>query len=147
MGKAIVMGRKTWESIGRSLPGRQNIVVTRCSNYLAPGCQVVDSLVSAIAIATSAEVMVIGGGELYGQALPLAQGMILTVVDCAPEADTWFPEWDRSMWRLVNQRAVSADDKNPHSYQVQEWVRTAPELPSVLNESDRAPGTGARHPA
>lgn len=147
MGKAIVMGRKTWESIGRSLPGRQNIVVTRCNNYLAQGCQVADSLSSAIAIATSTEVMVIGGGELYRQALPLAQGMMLTVVDCAPEADTWFPEWDRSMWSLVNQRTVSADEKNPFSYQVQEWVRTSPGQAAVLNESDRAPGSGARHPA
>ena len=126
MGKAIVMGRRTWESIGRALPGRQSIVVSRNSTYFAQGCEVTGSLAAALAIAEGTEVMVIGGGELYRQALPLARRMILTVVDCAPEADTWFPQWDRSMWRLVSRRDVSSDGKNPLSYQVQEWVRTRP---------------------
>jgi dihydrofolate reductase len=133
MGKAIVMGRRTWESIGRALPGRQSIVVSRNSGYVANGCQMAGSLAAAIAIAEGSEVMVIGGGELYRQALPLARRMILTVVDCAPEADTWFPQWDRSMWRLVSRRDVSSDEKNPLSYQVQEWLRTSPAWPSVIN--------------
>jgi dihydrofolate reductase len=108
------------------LPGRQSIVVSRNSGYFAQGCQVTGSLTAAIALAEGSEVMVIGGGELYRQALPLARRMILTVVDCAPEADTWFPQWDRSEWSLVSRRDVSSDEKNPLLYQVQEWVRTRP---------------------
>jgi dihydrofolate reductase len=133
MGKAMVMGRRTWESIGRALPGRQSIVVSRDSRYAAKGCRVAGSLSAAIAMAEGSEVMVIGGGELYRQALPLARRMILTVVDCAPEADTWFPQWDRAMWRLVSRRDVSGDEKNPLPFQVQEWVRTSPASPSVID--------------
>lgn len=146
MGKAIVMGRRTWESIGRPLPGRQNIVVTRSNTYRAEGCEVVDSLAAALALARSTEVMVIGGGELYCHALPLARRLVLTVVDCAPEADTWFPHWDSSQWRRVSQRTVEADAKNPLSYEVQDWERTYPVDIPDLNENVPAPGTSARHP-
>lgn len=76
-----------------------------------------------MATALGQELMVIGGGELYRQALPLASRMILTMVDCTPTADTWFPHWDPSAWTLVWQRTVPADVKNPHAYQVQELVR------------------------
>ena len=123
MGKAMVMGRKTWESIGRALPGRQNIVVSRKRDLYAPGCDVCTSLEQAMATALGPEVMVIGGGELYRQALPLASRMILTVVDCASMADTWFPDWDSADWTLVWQRTVPADEKTPYAYQVQELVR------------------------
>jgi len=125
MGKAIVMGRKTWESIGRALPGRQNIVVTRNGSFRAEGCDVVGSLDEAVRVADGAEVMVIGGGELYAQALPLARGLILTLVDCEPEADTWFPRWEAAGWDKLSERVVQADEKNPFAYRVQEWVRTA----------------------
>jgi dihydrofolate reductase len=70
--------------------------------------------------------MVIGGGELYAQAFPLASGLILTLVDCEPEADTWFPRWETSGWDKLSERVVEADEKNPFAYRVQEWVRTAP---------------------
>ncbi len=123
MGKPLVMGRKTWESIGKALPGRQNIVVSRKQDFYAPGCAVCASLEQAVALALGPEVMVIGGGELYRQALPLASRMILTLVDCTSPADTWFPPWDRSDWTVVLQRRVLADEKNPHAYQVQELVR------------------------
>lgn len=147
MGKSIVMGRKTWEAIGRSLPGRQNIVISRDRAYIAIGCLVVDSLAAAIASADSMEVMVIGGGELYRQALPLAGRMVLTVVDCSPQADTWFPEWDRSMWTLVGQRDVSSSSVTPLSYQVQEWLRTGRLESFAISDSDPAPGTAAHRPA
>jgi dihydrofolate reductase len=123
MGKSIVMGRKTWESIGRSLPGRQNIVVSRNRAYRAEKCLVTGSLEEAIAVAETMEVMVIGGGELYRQAMPLARRMVLTVVDCSPRADTWFPEWDHSMWKLVSEREVVSCATNPISYRVQEWLK------------------------
>ena len=123
MGKPIVMGRKTWEAVGRPLPGRQNIVVTRNRLYQAEGCQVVGSLVEAVNIAEAYEVMVIGGGELYRQALPLASRMVLTMIDCEPEADTWFPEWDPTSWQLIGSERFAADEKNDYAFEVTEWVR------------------------
>ncbi len=123
MGKPIVMGRKTWESIGRALPGRQNIVVTRNHEYRAEGCLVVQSLPLAIERAEGDEIMVIGGGQLYRQALPMADRMVLTLVDCAPAADTWFPEWNENEWSEVSQRIQPIDDKNELAYQVVELIR------------------------
>ena len=118
MGKAIVMGRKTWESIGRVLPGRQNIVVTRNPDYRAEGCDVVGSLEEAVSVASSEEVMIIGGGELYAAALPHADRLVLTLVDFDPEADTWFPEWDDGSWLEVSSRDEAPDEKNPQAYRV-----------------------------
>ena len=123
MGKPIVMGRKTWESIGRALPGRQNIVVSRNPCFRAPGCDHARSLEEAVAMAQGEEVMIIGGGELYRQALAGADRMILTEVDCEPQADTWFPDWDRSQWEKVSVRHERADQKNPFAYRVVEWIR------------------------
>jgi dihydrofolate reductase len=124
MGKAMVMGRKTWESIGKALPGRQSIVVSRNPDFQAQGCDTCTSLQQAVEIARSSDVMVIGGGELYRLALPLANRMILTLVDCECPADTWFPDWSRCDWILVSQRSVKADEDNPYSYQVRELVRS-----------------------
>lgn len=123
MGKPVVMGRKTWESIGRALPGRQNLVVSRNPALQAEGCQVVASLVEAIETAEGFEVMVIGGGELYRQALPLASRLVLTIVDAEPRADTWFPEWDASEWMLVASERYAADRDNPLAFEINEWVR------------------------
>lgn len=93
LGHAIVMGRKTFESIGAPLPGRQTVVVTRQEGYVAPGCVVVHSLEEALAAAASAEeVFICGGGELYREALPLAERIYLTVVELELEGDTFFPE-------------------------------------------------------
>ena len=118
MGKPIVMGRKTWESIGRALPGRQNIVVTRKRAYQAEGCTVVPSFDQAMKAAVGEEVMIIGGGQLYRQALPLADRMLLTLVDCEPEADTWFPEWNKDEWREISRRSQVADENNELAYKV-----------------------------
>jgi dihydrofolate reductase len=123
MGKPIVMGRKTWESIGRALPGRQNIVLTRDDDYCAEGCLVVPSLVLAIEQAEGNEIMVIGGGQLYRQALAVADRMVLTLVDCAPAADTWFPEWNEDEWSEVSRRVQPVDENNELAYQVIELVR------------------------
>ncbi len=123
MGKPIVMGRKTWESIGRALPGRQNIVVTRDPEYRAEGCLVVSSLSLAIEQAEGEEIMIIGGGQLYRQALPAAARMVLTLVDCAPEADTWFPEWTENEWSEVSRRSQTIDENNELAYDVVELIR------------------------
>jgi dihydrofolate reductase len=123
LGKPVIMGRKTREAIGMALPGRQNIVVSRNPGFSAKGCGTATTLEQAIEMATASEVMIIGGGELYRQAMPLAGRMFLTIVDCEPEADTWFPEWSESEWGLVGSVAHSADDKHAMAFDMQEWIR------------------------
>lgn len=123
MGKCIVMGRKTWEAIGRALPGRRNIVVTRNRDYQADGCEVVGSLGEALRVADSGEVMIVGGGQLYAQALPLAGRMILTLVDCDAEADTWFPAWTEGEWREISRTLHPADETNEFAFEIVELVR------------------------
>jgi len=123
MGRPVVMGRKTFDSIGMVLPGRQNVVVSRNSGLAIEGCEVAGSLEQAVEIASGDGVMVIGGGELYRQALPLASCMHLTVVDCAPEADTWFPEWDPAQWELISAVKHPADERHAYAFEIQEWRR------------------------
>jgi dihydrofolate reductase len=99
LGHPIVMGRKTWESLGRPLPGRRNIVVTRNADYTAPGAEVVTSLPAALALCQgAAEVFVIGGAELYAQALPLATRAIVTEIDADFDGDAHFPALDPQHW-------------------------------------------------
>jgi dihydrofolate reductase len=118
MGKAIVMGRKTWQSIGRPLPGRQNIVVSRNTGFIAEGADVCDSLEAAIEISKADEIMVIGGGQLYAAALPLAQAMILTLIDIEPEADTWFPKWDERHWQQTEEQHFQVNEDNKLAYRI-----------------------------
>ena len=142
MGKPIVMGRRTWQSIGRPLPGRQNIVVTRNPAFRAEGCDVAASLDDAVAVARGEDVMVIGGAQLYAAALGHADRMILTVVDCEPAADAWFPPWREQEWRETLLRTELADGTNPLDYRVIELARQP-----VPDETSRAPGTAGRPPA
>lgn len=123
MGKAIVMGRKTWQAIGRPLPGRQNIVISRNPGLLARGVELVGSLADAIEISQSDEIMVVGGGQLYALALPLAQSMILTMIDIEPEADTWFPDWNQREWLQTVETNFPVDDNNPLAYRIIELSR------------------------
>lgn len=117
MGKPIVMGRRTHEAIGRALPGRRNLVVTRNRNYAAPGCEVVHSLDEALArTADAAEVVVIGGEQLYREALPRATRIYLTRIEAEfPGADTFFPALDRNDWREVAREARPADERNAYA--------------------------------
>jgi dihydrofolate reductase len=124
MGKAILMGRKTWQSIGRPLPGRQNIVISRDPGFVAGGADVVNSLEAALEISQVDEIMVIGGGQLYELALPLAQHMILTLIDIEPDADTWFPLWDKEQWKKTHERQFKVDDQNALAYRIVELTRT-----------------------
>ncbi len=117
LGKPVLMGRKTWESIGRPLPGRTNIVITRDENLEAPGCVVVHSIDSALQTAGQQdEIMVIGGAEFYRQVLPRTDTLYLTRVHGEFEGDTFFPELDERAWREVERVDHEADDKNPHAY-------------------------------
>ena len=118
MGHPIVMGRKTHESIGKALPGRTNIVVTRQADYTAEGCVVVDSVENAIAAARAAddEVMIIGGASLYEATLPHADRIYLTVVDGDFDTDTFFPALETDTWAVVDEEPHDADERNPHDY-------------------------------
>jgi len=126
MGKPIVMGRKTWDSIGRPLPGRQNIVITRQADFVAEGCDVVASLEDAAAAAgDDEEVMIIGGSQIYLLALPMAERLYLTRVHAEVDGDTFFPEIDETQWRLIIDEPHEADERNeyPYSFRVFERER------------------------
>ena len=119
MGKPIVMGRKTFESIGRALPGRQNIVITTQSKFTADGCDIVSSPAAAIAAAAEAEeVMIIGGGEIYRLFLPLADRIHLTRVAVDIEGDTVFPSLDESDWLETAREEHCADESNDYDFAV-----------------------------
>ncbi|MBI3155086.1 MAG: dihydrofolate reductase [Burkholderiales bacterium] len=101
LGHPVIMGRKTFESIGRPLPGRRNLIVTRSAGYAAPGCETAGSLEAALAACrgTTDEVFVIGGAQLYAQALPLAQRLYLTEIAAEFPGDAHFPAFDKAAWR------------------------------------------------
>jgi dihydrofolate reductase len=103
LGHPILMGRKTFESLGRPLPGRTNVVITRNPDYRPDGCLVAASIPAAVALCGGAEeVFFIGGAELYAQAIPLADRLYLTEVDVEAKGDAWFPDYDRSAFREVS---------------------------------------------
>ena len=125
MGKSIVMGRKTWQAIGRPLPGRQNIVISRNPGFHAEGVDLAASLEDAAVMSDSDEVMIIGGGQLYALALPHAQRMVLTLIDIEPEADTWFPEWDDKEWSQTSEEHFPIGDDNKLAYRIIELSRAS----------------------
>jgi dihydrofolate reductase len=117
MGKPIVMGRRTWDSIGRPLPGRRSIVVSRQAGLAIEGAEVVGSLEQALRAASDApEVCVIGGAELYRLALPRAEVVHLTRVHATVEADTFLPALDPSDWKEVSSERHEADERHAHPY-------------------------------
>jgi dihydrofolate reductase len=119
MGHHIIMGRKTYNSIGRPLPGRTMLVVTHQPDFAAPGCQVVPSLQAGIILAQQAgenELFAIGGGELYAQALPLAERLYLTRVLARLEADVFFPAINPAEWQVLETRPHPADEKHAYAF-------------------------------
>jgi dihydrofolate reductase len=123
MGKPIIMGRKTWQGIGRPLPGRQNIVVTRDPDFQAEGADVVTSLQDAITLARARshcvtgidEICIIGGGQIYEQALPLANRLCVTHVLAEVDGDTRFPPIDPEVWRSVSSADFPTGEKDSHA--------------------------------
>jgi len=117
LGYPIIMGRKTYESIGHSLPGRKNIIVTKKKNYQAKDCIVVHSFEDSLKCSDSTkEVFVIGGGEIYKQALSYANKLYLTIVDDKPKADTFFPKINKSKWSLVESEFHNKDKRHKYSF-------------------------------
>ena len=129
LGKPIIMGRKTWDSLGRPLPGRLNLVVSRQTGLQLEGAEVFASLDAAVARAQAwaveqgvSEVMLIGGAQMYTQGLADADRLYLTRVGLSPEGDAWFPEFDQAQWTLVsNEPHASEDGKPAFSFEV--WER------------------------
>jgi dihydrofolate reductase len=122
-GKPIIMGRLTHESIGKALPQRRNIVISRQADYRADGCELAASPTAALDLAAGAdEVMVIGGGRIYTQFLPLTDRIYLTRVHLHPEGDAFFPELDPEMWRTVSIEEHPASSTEPlaHSFEILE---------------------------
>ncbi|MFA5938621.1 MAG: dihydrofolate reductase [Sinimarinibacterium sp.] len=125
VGKAVLMGRKTWGSLGRPLPDRENWVLTRDPSFVAPGGRVFRDLDSALRAHESGELMVIGGADLYRQTLPLAQRLYLTEVDAALEGDTHFPPLDPAQWQELAAETHEADDRHAHAYRFRTLERRA----------------------
>jgi len=125
MGKPIIMGRKTFESIGKALPGRRNVVLTRQSDWQAPDCDVVHSLQEALELLSEEEeAMIIGGAILFQESLAQVSTLHLTFIDGEFEGDTYFPDWSDENWQIASQQNRSADDKNPYAMRFVELVRS-----------------------
>jgi dihydrofolate reductase len=123
LGKPVIMGRKTFDSIGRPLPERRNIVLTRDPNFSAPGIEIVHSLEQALN-GLEGQVAVIGGGELCALAMPLAHRLELTLVNTVVEnADAFFPEWNPSEWREVTRVHHSKDEKHALDFDFVDFER------------------------
>ncbi|HIC44034.1 MAG TPA: type 3 dihydrofolate reductase [Sulfurimonas sp.] len=123
LGKPIIMGRKTYESIGRPLPGRQNIVISSKLSYTLEGCDTVTSLEEALALVKGLdEVMIIGGGFLYKQALPQANKLYLTFIDLGIEGDTYFPDYEALAIKEVKREVHLKDEKNPYNYEFVDFI-------------------------
>jgi len=133
MGKPIIMGRKTWDSIGRPLPGRMNVVITRNEGWQAPaGTTAATSLQAALKKAEAQaeldgieEVMVIGGGQIYAEALPLVDRIYITLVHANVEGDAYFPKVNWEEWNEIGREDFFASDNNPYNYSFVVYQRLA----------------------
>ena len=122
-GHAIIMGRRTWESIGKPLSNRLNIVVTRQEDYVAEDVTVVHPLEDGIVAAGTQRIFLVGGGEMYKEALPIASKMHITRIDALIDGDTKFPEIDESIWQCKSRVNRSADEKNQYDLVFETWER------------------------
>jgi dihydrofolate reductase len=125
-GMPVIMGRKTFESLGKALAGRKNIVISRQPNWKAEGAVVVKSIEDALFVAgetDAKEAMVIGGGEIFRAVFNKAKRIYMTRVEAEPEADTFFPVIDPHEWWLSSQKNYEADEKNDYNYSFQVWER------------------------
>lgn len=127
-GHAVIMGRKTFESIGRSLPNRKNIIITRDENYKFEGAEVVNSLEDALKLFENSkdEIFVIGGAEIYKQSITEADKLYITHIDAEfPEADTYFPFIDEKIWEKTKSEKYQKDDLNKYDMEFVEYTRKA----------------------
>ncbi|MFO7944412.1 MAG: dihydrofolate reductase [Anaerolineales bacterium] len=130
MGHHLIMGRKTFQSIGKKLPGRTMIILTRNPDFRAAGCLVVHSLLEALSLAEArgeGEVFIIGGASVYREALPWADQLYLTRVHTDAKADTFFPAFDLKSWTLEDERHYQAKGANEHPFTIQHFIRSQEE--------------------
>ena len=129
MGGSIIMGRKTFESIGKPLPGRENIVITRNPSWKAAGIQTAHSLDESLQIAKNTP-WIIGGAEIYSLGLPLAEELWLTEINEIFQADVFFPNWDRKNWQLFHKESCKKDDEHNFSWQYARYkrIKNQPEI-------------------
>lgn len=126
LGQPVIMGRKTWQSLPRALPGRSNIVLSRDAHFRPDGALLANTLEQAIALADSAAPWIIGGAEIYALALPHASQLFLTEVDCEISgADTWFPGYDQAAWQLLNRMEHPADARHACAFSFCDYRRSA----------------------
>ncbi|MCL4123525.1 UNVERIFIED_CONTAM: hypothetical protein GTU68_054357 [Idotea baltica] len=124
MGKPLIMGRRTHESIGRPLPGRDNIIITSDIAYQAPGCIVTHSIDEALTACQNVEeAMIMGGASLYEQCLLTVDTIYHTLVHANLEGDTWFPKWNKNTWQLITTQTHPADDNNEYDYSFMVYQR------------------------
>ncbi|WP_129726523.1 MULTISPECIES: dihydrofolate reductase [Bacillaceae] len=117
MGHPIIMGRKTFEAIGKPLPGRRNIIVTRNEQYKQPGCEVLSSIEDIYKVGDGIEeVFVIGGAEIFKEVLPMMDRLYVTYIDEEFEGDTYFPNINDNEWRIISEEPGITDEKNPYHY-------------------------------
>ncbi|WP_453995627.1 dihydrofolate reductase [Bacillus nitroreducens] len=118
MGHPIIMGRKTYDSIGRPLPGRENIIVTRDTSYKMEGCKVIHSIDEILKLNEEhdQELFVIGGAEIFKEILPYSDRLYITEIDEEFEGDTYFPAFDKSEWKVISEEKGVKDEKNPYDY-------------------------------
>lgn len=117
MGHHIIMGRKTWDSLGRPLPGRTNVVITSQSDFEAPGAIVVNSLEEALTFASGdSESFIFGGAEIFKKSLPWVQKIYMTKVHATIEGDAFFPKLDLLEWKITSVEEFKADEKNEYDY-------------------------------
>lgn len=117
MGHPVIMGRKNYEDIGKPLPGRLNIVISRDKSFFAQGCVMAHSIEEAISAAdTNEEVFVIGGAQIYRLFLPLVNKMYITEVHTEAKGDIRFPDFDKALWKTVSREDHKADNNNPYDY-------------------------------
>lgn len=125
-GMPVIMGRKTFQGLGKALPGRKNIVITRQPDWKAEGVVIVRNLDDALFVARETdakEVFVIGGGEIYRLAFEKVKRIYLTRIDAEPEGDTFFPDLDPKVWRLISKDDHVKDEKNQYDYSFQVWEK------------------------
>src|SRR5262245_36404483 len=117
LGHPVIMGRRTWDSLGKALPGRENIVVTRSANRDMPAASVANSVEAAVALCTDEPLaFVIGGAGIFAAALPIASGLVLTEIDRDYDGDVYFPEWDRQAWRETQREKHTSSEGVPFSF-------------------------------
>ncbi|MBN4060542.1 dihydrofolate reductase [bacterium AH-315-I20] len=127
LGKAVLMGRKTFESIGKPLPKRRNIILSRQKDLEIEGCEVIHSLEEAMNMFKNEELMVMGGAEIYALALPFADKLYITHIEHSFNGDAWFPKMDMQPWKRQHCESRAPDEQNKYAHQFEIYERGEPE--------------------